>query len=162
MSAITPFLWFDTEAEEAATLYTSLFPRSTIVNVSRYGSSGPGPAGSVMTVTFDLDGQRFTALNGGPQFPFTEAVSFQVDCASQDEVDRYWNALTADGGEESQCGWLRDRFGLSWQIVPSRLPELLGDPDPKRAQRAMAAMLQMKKLDIAALEAAADDQLVDT
>jgi predicted 3-demethylubiquinone-9 3-methyltransferase (glyoxalase superfamily) len=155
MGTITPFLWYDSEAEEAATLYTSLFPNSKILAVNRYGAAGPGPEGSVMTVSFELDGQRFVALNGGPAHTFTEAVSFVVDCTTQEEVDRYWDALTADGGEESVCGWLRDRFGLSWQIVPSRLPELLTDPDREKSQRAMQAMLQMKKIDIAGLEAAA-------
>ena len=155
MGMITPFLWYDTEAEEAATLYTSLFPNSTILSVNRYGAAGPGPEGSVMTVSFELDGQRFVALNGGPAHPFTEAVSFVVDCSSQEEVDRYWDALTEDGGEESVCGWLRDRWGLSWQIVPSRLPELLTDPDREKSQRVMQAMLQMRKIDIAGLEAAA-------
>jgi len=154
MGTITPFLWYDSEAEEAATLYTSLFPNSTILAVNRYGAAGPGPEGSVMTVSFELDGQRLVALNGGPAHPFTEAVSFVVDCTTQEEVDRYWNALT-DGGEESMCGWLRDRFGLSWQIVPSRLLELLADPDPEKSQRVMQAMLQMRKIDIAGLEAAA-------
>ncbi len=155
MGTITPFLWYDTEAEEAATLYTSLFPNSTILAVNRYGAAGPGPEGSVMTVSFELDGQRFVALNGGPAHRFTEAVSFVVDCKTQDEVDTYWNALT-DGGEESVCGWLRDRFGLSWQIVPSRLLELLTDPDREKSQRVMQAMLQMTKIDIAGLEAAAE------
>jgi predicted 3-demethylubiquinone-9 3-methyltransferase (glyoxalase superfamily) len=154
MGAITPFLWYDSEAEEAATLYTSLFPNSQILSVNRYAAAGPGPEGSVMTVSFELDGQRFVGLNGGPAHPFTEAVSFVVDCATQQEVDRYWDGLT-DGGEESVCGWLRDRFGLSWQIVPSRLPELLTDPDREKSQRVMQAMLQMKKIDIAGLEAAA-------
>ena len=154
MSKITPFLWYDSEAEEAATLYTSLFPSSRIVDVARYGAAGPGPEGTVMTVRFELDGQRFVALNGGPAHPFTEAVSFVVDCTTQDEVDRYWSALS-EGGEEGPCGWLKDRFGLSWQIVPSRLPELLTDPDRATSQRVMQAMLQMKKIDIAALEEAA-------
>ena len=155
MSTITPFLWFDTEAEEAAQLYTTLFPNSRITEVSRYGESGPREAGLVMTVAFELDGQRFVALNGGPEHQFTEAVSFVVDCADQAEVDRYWNALTADGGEEGPCGWLKDRFGLSWQITPTRLIELITDPDPEKAQRAMAAMLQMRKIDIAEIERAA-------
>ena len=154
MGMITPFLWYDSEAEEAATLYTSLFPNSTILAVNRYGAAGPGPEGSAMTVTFELDGQRVVALNGGPAHPLTEAFSFTVACETQEEVDRYWDALSA-GGEEGPCGWLKDRFGLSWQIVPNALPRLLGDPDPGRAQRAMQAMLQMRKLDIAALEAAA-------
>jgi predicted 3-demethylubiquinone-9 3-methyltransferase (glyoxalase superfamily) len=155
MRKITPFLWFDAEAEEAATFYASLFPDSHVGSVSRYTEAGPGPAGTAMTVEFELAGQAFTGLNGGPEFPFTEAVSFQVSCADQAEVDRLWDALT-EGGTESQCGWLKDRYGLSWQLVPTRLPELLGDPDPARAQRAMQAMLGMKKLDVAALEAAAD------
>ena len=155
MSTITPFLWFDTEAEEAAQLYTTLFPNSRITEVSRYGESGPREAGLVMTVAFELDGQRFVALNGGPEHQITEAVSLVVDCADQAEVDRYWNALTADGGEEGPCGWLKDRFGLSWQITPTRLIELITDPDPEKAQRAMAAMLQMRKIDIAEIERAA-------
>ena len=154
MSKITPFLWYDNEAEEAATLYTSVFPNSKILSVNRYGAAGPGPEGSVMTVSFELDGQRFVALNGGPAHPLTEAVSYVVHCATQEEVDRYWNGLT-EAGEESVCGWLKDRFGLSWQIVPSRLPELLTDPDREKSQRVMQAMLQMKKIDIAGLEAAA-------
>jgi predicted 3-demethylubiquinone-9 3-methyltransferase (glyoxalase superfamily) len=155
MGKIVPFLWYDSEALAAAELYTSLFPDSSIVEVTRYGSAGPGPEGSVMIVSFELDGQRFLALNGGPAHPFTEAVSLQIDCETQDEVDRYWSALTDDGGEESVCGWLRDRWGLSWQVVPRALPKLLSDPDPEKAQRVMAAMLQMKKIDVAALEAAA-------
>jgi predicted 3-demethylubiquinone-9 3-methyltransferase (glyoxalase superfamily) len=156
MQKITTFLWFDTQAEEAATLYTSLFPNSRITDVSRYGDAGPGAPGSVMTVTFELDGQQFTALNGGPEFKFTEAISLSVDCASQEEVDELWDKLTADGGEESQCGWLKDKYGLSWQIVPRRLPELLTDPDPARASRAMQAMFGMKKIDVKALEDAAN------
>jgi predicted 3-demethylubiquinone-9 3-methyltransferase (glyoxalase superfamily) len=154
MPEITPFLWFDTEAEEAAEHYTSVFPNSRIVDVSRYGSAGPRPEGTVMTVTFELDGRRFTALNGGPQFTFTEAVSFAVSCSDQDEVDDYWNKLS-EGGEEGPCGWLKDRFGLSWQIVPKRLMELLGDPDREKSQRVMAAMLQMRKIEIGELERAA-------
>jgi predicted 3-demethylubiquinone-9 3-methyltransferase (glyoxalase superfamily) len=155
MPKITPFLWFDTQAEEAAELYTSVFPNSRIVEVSRYGEAGPGPAGSVMTVEFDLDGQRFVALNGGPEFRFTEAVSFQIDCKSQEEVDRYWEALS-EGGEKGPCGWLKDRFGLSWQVVPDALPRLLTDPDREKSQRVMAAMMKMGKLDIAELERAAE------
>ena len=151
---ITPCLWFDTEGEEAAKFYTSVLDNSRIIELSHYGDAGPRPAGSVMTVLFELDGQRFTALNGGPDFRFTEAVSLQVDCKSQDEVDRLWDALS-EGGEEGPCGWLKDRFGLSWQIIPSALPELLSDPDPERAQKAMAAMLQMKKIDIGELRRAA-------
>ena len=153
---ITSCLWFDTEGEEAAQFYCSLFPNSRIVGVSHYGEAGPRPAGTVLTVDFELDGRPYVALNGGPEFPFTEAVSFQISCVDQDEVDRFWKALTADGGEEGPCGWVKDRFGLSWQVVPTALPELLSDPDPERANRAMAAMLQMKKLDIATLRAAAD------
>jgi predicted 3-demethylubiquinone-9 3-methyltransferase (glyoxalase superfamily) len=156
MPKITPFLWFDDQAEEAARLYTSVFPRSRITQVSHYGDAGPGTPGSVMTVAFELEGQPFVALNGGPQhFAFNEAISFQIDCADQVEVDHYWNALS-DGGEEGPCGWLKDRFGLSWQVVPKRLIELLTDSDPERSQRAMAAMLEMKKLDVAGLERAAD------
>ena len=155
MPKITPFLWFDTQAEEAAELYTSVFPNSQIVEVSRYGEAGPGPAGSVMTVEFDLDGQRFVALNGGPEFRFTEAVSFQIDCKSQEEVDHYWEALS-EGGEKGPCGWLKDRFGLSWQVVPDALPRLLTDPDREKSQRVMAAMMTMGKLEIAELERAAE------
>jgi predicted 3-demethylubiquinone-9 3-methyltransferase (glyoxalase superfamily) len=154
MPKITPCLWFDTQAEDAANFYTSIFKNSRIIDVSRYGEAGPRPAGTVLTVVFELDGQRITALNGGPEFTFSEAVSFQVDCADQAEVDYFWERL-GDGGEESMCGWLKDRFGFSWQIVPRRMMELLGDPDPARAQRAMAAMLQMRKLDVSELERAA-------
>jgi predicted 3-demethylubiquinone-9 3-methyltransferase (glyoxalase superfamily) len=155
MQKITPCLWFDTEGEEAAQFYTSVFPSSRIVEIARYGSAGPRPEGTVMTVLFELDGQRFTALNGGPDFRFNEAISFQVDCENQEEVDAYWSAL-ADGGEEGPCGWLKDRFGVSWQIVPKVLGELIADPDQAKAQRVMAAMLQMGKIDIAELERAAD------
>ncbi|MGH9089048.1 MAG: VOC family protein [Acidimicrobiales bacterium] len=156
MSRITPFLWFDTQAEVAATFYASVFPRSRIVDVARYGDSGPGPAGSVMTVRFELDGTEVFALNGGPAHAgFTETISLLVSCTSQEEVDHYWNRLR-EGGEEGPCGWLKDRYGLSWQIVPDRLGELMADPDPGRATRAMQAMLTMKKLDVAVLEAAAD------
>jgi predicted 3-demethylubiquinone-9 3-methyltransferase (glyoxalase superfamily) len=155
MPPITPFLWFDTQAEEAAQFYTSVFPNSKIRQISHYGEAGPGTPGSVMTVDFELDGQRFTGLNGGPEFRFTEAVSFQISCETQEEVDHYWSALS-EGGEEGPCGWLKDRFGLSWQVVPTALPRLIGDPDPDRAQRAMAAMLKMRKLDIAELERAAE------
>ena len=154
MQTLTPCLWFDTQGEEAANLYTSIFPNSRITHVSHYGEAGPRDAGTVLTVEFELDGQAFTALNGGPQFTFSEAISFQVSCADQDEVDRYWSALT-DGGEEGPCGWLKDRFGLSWQIVPRRLVELLEDPDREKSQRVMAAMLKMGKLEIAELERAA-------
>ena len=154
MNGITPCLWFDTEGEAAAELYTSIFPNSKIVNVARYGSAGPRPEGTVMTVDFELDGQPFLALNGGPEFTFTEAVSFQVGCANQDEVDHYWSKLS-EGGEEGPCGWLKDRFGLSWQIVPTRLPELLQDPDREKSQRVMAAMMEMGKIDVEGLERAA-------
>jgi len=152
---ITPCLWFDTQGEEAAEFYTSIFPNSRIVDVARYGEAGPRDAGTVMVVKFELDGQELVALNGGPEFTFDEAISFQIDCADQEEVDRYSEALT-DGGEQGPCGWVKDRFGLSWQVVPTRMIELLLDPDEARAQRAMAAMLEMRKIDIAAVEAAAD------
>jgi len=151
---ITPCLWFDTEGEDAAKLYTSVFPNSKIGKVTRYGSAGPRDEGTVMTVDFELDGQPFVALNGGPDFKFTEALSFQVSCKDQEEVDRYWTTLS-EGGEEGPCGWLKDRFGLSWQIVPDALPRLLSDPDKDKAQRVMAAMLEMRKIEIAELEAAA-------
>lgn len=154
---ITPCLWFDGAAEEAARFYVSLLPDSRVDSVNRAPADTPsGPAGSVSTVAFTLAGRPFVAVNGGPQFPFTEAVSFQIACDDQAEVDHLWEALTAGGGSEGQCGWLRDRWGLSWQIVPRRLPALLGDPDPGRARRATEAMLKMHKLDIAALESAAD------
>jgi predicted 3-demethylubiquinone-9 3-methyltransferase (glyoxalase superfamily) len=153
---ITPFLWFDQQAEEAAEFYVSVFPNSKVVKVVRYGRAGPGPAGSVMTVQFQLDGQSFVALNGGPHFKFTEAVSFVVNCHTQDEVDAYWEKLSA-GGTQVQCGWLKDRFGLSWQIVPTVLPELLSGPKPEKAQRVMKAMLTMKKLDIHALKRAHEE-----
>jgi predicted 3-demethylubiquinone-9 3-methyltransferase (glyoxalase superfamily) len=156
MPKLTPCLWFDTDGEEAAKFYTSVFPNSRIVDILRHGSGGPGPEGTVLTVEFELDGQTFVALNGGPEFTFNEAISFQVDCADQDEVDRYWSTLTADGGEEGPCGWLKDRFGVSWQIIPSALPRLLRDPDAEKAQRVMDAMLQMKKIDVAELERAAE------
>jgi predicted 3-demethylubiquinone-9 3-methyltransferase (glyoxalase superfamily) len=155
MKTITPFLWFDTEAEEAANLYTSIFPNSKIVNTTHYGSAGPRPEGMVMTVAFELDGNPFVALNGGSQYRFSEAVSFVVNCETQDEVDNYWEKLSGGGGEEGPCGWLKDRFGLSWQIVPTALPQLLSNPDPEKAQRVMAAMMEMGKLNIAGLEAAA-------
>jgi predicted 3-demethylubiquinone-9 3-methyltransferase (glyoxalase superfamily) len=156
MPNISPFLWFDSQAEEAATHYTSVFPNSKITNVSRYGVAGPGPEGSVMTVEFELDGQPFTALNGGPEhFSFNESISFTVDCKDQAEVDAYWDKLTADGGEPGPCGWLKDKFGLSWQIVPRALPRLLSDPDPEKSHRVMQAMLQMSKIDVKALEDAA-------
>ncbi|WP_415853841.1 VOC family protein [Sinomonas sp. G460-2] len=156
MPDIVPCLWFDTQAEEAANFYVSIFPNSKVTNVDYYGEAGPRPAGTVITASFELDGKPFLGLNGGPEFTFSEAVSMQVFCADQAEVDHYWDSLTADGGQESQCGWLKDRFGFSWQIVPTRLTELLQDPDPGRAQRAMGAMLQMNKIVIADLETAAD------
>lgn len=155
MPQIITNLWFDTEAHEAAEYYCSIFPGSEITRVAHYTDAGPGPAGSVVTVDFLLDGKPFTAINGGPQFPFTEAISMSVSVDGQAEVDRLWERLT-DGGEPSMCAWLKDQFGLSWQIVPSRLLELLADPDPGRAGRAMEAMLRMSKIDIATLEAAAD------
>jgi predicted 3-demethylubiquinone-9 3-methyltransferase (glyoxalase superfamily) len=155
MQKITPCLWFDTEGEEAAEFYVSIFPDSKILDVSRYGDAGPGTAGNAMTVSFELAGSRFVALNGGPAFTFNEAVSFQVDCADQQEVDYFWEGLSK-GGEEGQCGWLKDQFGVSWQIVPAAVPALLADPDPGRSQRAMQAMLGMGKLDVAAMERAAD------
>jgi predicted 3-demethylubiquinone-9 3-methyltransferase (glyoxalase superfamily) len=155
MPRITPNLWFDTEAKDAAEFYVSIFPNSEITHVSTYGEAGPGPAGTVLTVSFSLDGQPYTGINGGPQFTFSEAISLQIACADQAEVDHYWNRLV-DGGEESQCGWLKDRYGLSWQVVPAALGELLSDPDRDRATRAMRAMLGMRKLDVAALRSAAD------
>ena len=154
MQRITPCLWFDTEGEDAARFYTSIFPNSRITEVARYGSAGPRPEGTVMTVSFELDGQEFLALNGGPQFTFSEALSFQVFCQTQEEVDAYWSKLS-EGGEEGPCGWLKDRFGLSWQIVPTVLPELLADPDAAKSQRVMQAMLGMKKIEIEGLEQAA-------
>jgi predicted 3-demethylubiquinone-9 3-methyltransferase (glyoxalase superfamily) len=149
-----PCLWFDTEGEDAARFYTSIFPNSRIVEVTRYGSAGPRAAGTVMTVVFELDGQPFIALNGGPNFTFNEAISFEVDCDSQEEVDRFWDALT-EGGQPGPCGWLKDRYGVSWQIVPTVLNELIADPDREKSQRVMAAMLKMGKLEIAELERAA-------
>jgi len=155
MQKITPFLWFDGKAEEAMKFYVSIFKNSKVLGVSRYGEAGPGPKGSVMTVRFELDGQEFIGLNGGPQFKFTEAVSFSVDCKTQKEVDELWEKLS-EGGEQGPCGWLKDKYGLSWQIVPSILGKLLGDKDPAKANRVMKAMLQMKKLDIAGLQKAYD------
>ena len=152
---ITPNLWVDTEAEEAANYYVSIFDNSRIVNVARYTEAGPGEPGSVMVVEFELDGQRIVGINGGPQFKFSEAVSLQVNCETQEEVDLYWERLT-DGGEEGPCGWLKDRYGLSWQVTPSGMDNLFSDPDPQRAERAMRAMFEMKKLDIAELRRAAD------
>jgi predicted 3-demethylubiquinone-9 3-methyltransferase (glyoxalase superfamily) len=155
MPKITPFLWFDNQAEEAANFYVSVFRNSKITQVSRYGEAGPGPAGTAMVVGFELDGQRFNALNGGPHFTFSEAISFQIDCVDQAEVDYFWDALSA-GGQTSQCGWLKDRYGLSWQVVPEALPRIQGNLDPAKAKRATEAMLKMTKLDIATLEAAAE------
>jgi predicted 3-demethylubiquinone-9 3-methyltransferase (glyoxalase superfamily) len=154
MKGITPCLWFDTEGEEAANFYTSVFPNSRIVEVARYGSAGPRPEGTVMTVSFELDGREFVALNGGPEFTFNESISFQVNCETQEEVDTYWSTLS-EGGEEGPCGWLKDKYGMSWQIVPIVLPELLRDPDREKSQRVMRAMLSMKKIEIDALERAA-------
>ena len=163
MQKITPFLWFDDEAEAAAEFYVSVFEarpgsrggESKVLSVARYGEAGPGAAGTAMTVSFQLEGHEFTALNGGPQFTFTEAISLHVSCETQDEVDYFWKALT-EGGEESMCGWLKDRYGLSWQIIPTALNELLSHPDPGTAQRVMTAMLEMQKIDVAALERAAE------
>ncbi len=152
---IVPNLWFDTEAEEAAEFYISVFKTGRIVNVTHYTEGAPREAGMVMTVEFELDGERFVGINGGDQFKFDEAVSFQISCADQDEVDYFWERLT-EGGEEGQCGWLRDRYGLSWQVVPEGMDEVFSDPDPQRAERAMQAMLKMSKLDVAALRAAAE------
>ncbi|MFD4630870.1 VOC family protein [Streptomyces sp. NPDC058284] len=158
MPRITPNLWFDLQSEEAAQFYVSVFPNSEIKKVSYYGEGAPRPAGTVLTVEFVLDGQSYTAINGGPDFTFNEAVSFHIDCADQAEVDHYWTKLS-EGGEEGPCGWLKDKYGLSWQVVPAVLGELITDPDPERSQRAMQAMLGMKKLDVAALEAAADGKV---
>jgi len=157
MQNITTCLWFDNEAEDAASFYVSVFEDSQILDTTHYGEAGPGPEGTVLTVSFRLRGQEFMALNGGPDFKFNEAVSFQVSCESQEEVDRFWDTLS-DGGEESQCGWLKDRFGLSWQVIPTALPKLLSDPDAQKSQRAMEAMLQMRKIDIDALTRAAEHQ----
>jgi len=155
MQKISPFLWFDNNAEEAVQFYTSIFKNSKMGAVSRYGEAGPGPEGSVMVATFEIEGVQFTALNGGPMFKFTEAISFVVNCESQEEVDHYWNELTADGGKESRCGWLKDKFGLSWQIVPTALGKMMRDPDKEKAKRVMQAMLKMNKIIIADLEKAA-------
>ena len=156
MQKITPFLWFDNNAEEAAEFYVSIFKNSKILNVSRYGDAGPGPKGSVMVVNFQLAGQEFTALNGGPQFKFSEAFSLVVNCENQKELDEYWSKLTSGGGQESQCGWLNDKFGFSWQIVPTELGKLISAKDPAKTNRVMQAVLQMKKLDIAKLRQAAE------
>jgi predicted 3-demethylubiquinone-9 3-methyltransferase (glyoxalase superfamily) len=155
MQKITPFLWFDNQAEEAMNFYVSIFKNSKIVSVSRYGDAGPGPKGSVMTATFQLDGQEFIALNGGPHFKFTEAISLFVKCQTQQEVDDFWEKLS-QGGQKSQCGWLKDKFGLSWQIVPTILGELLGDKDREKSKRVMQAMLQMTKIDIEGLKRASE------
>jgi predicted 3-demethylubiquinone-9 3-methyltransferase (glyoxalase superfamily) len=154
MQMIAPCIWFDTESEDAAQFYTSVFPNSQIVEVTYYGSAGPRAEGMVATVVFELDGQRFRALNGGPDFKPDEAISFDINCKDQEEVDFFWNALS-DGGEEGPCGWLKDKFGVSWQVVPTVLLELIADPDREKAQRVMAAMLQMGKIEIAELEDAA-------
>ena len=153
MKKITPFLWFDDKAEEAMNFYVSIFKNSKVGSVTRYGEAGPGPKGTVMTATFQLDGQDFIALNGGPHFKFTEAVSFSVDCKTQAEVDELWEKLS-EGGQKSRCGWLKDKYGLSWQIVPTVLTEMLGDKDPEKSKRVMGAMLQMNKLDIKTLKQA--------
>jgi len=155
---IKPFLWFDTQAEEAAKLYCSLFKNSKILDIQRYPEGAPAPAGSVMIVSFELEGLQFVGLNAGPQFKFTEAISFAVSTETQEETDYLWSKLTADGGQESACGWLKDKFGLSWQITPRQLMDLLSSPDKKKAARVMAAMMTMRKIDIAALERAAKDQ----
>jgi len=154
MQKITPFLWYDDKAEEAVNFYTSIFKNSKVLSVLRYGETGPGPKGSVMSVEFQLEGQEFVALNGGPHFKFTEAISFVVNCETQEEVDYFWEKLTADGGAESMCGWLRDKYGLSWQVVPTILSELMQDKDAEKSQRVMKAMLQMKKIDIETLKQA--------
>jgi len=156
MRKITPNLWFDGNAEEAAAFYVSVFDNSRVVRITHYSENSPGPAGTVMTVEWELDGQRFVGINGGPEFTFSEAISFQVTCADQAEVDYYWDALTSDGGEEGPCGWCKDKYGVSWQVVPAGFEEVFTDPDRDRATRAMKAMFGMKKLDLAALRAAAD------
>ena len=158
MQKITPFLWFDNNAEEAMNFYTSIFEESKIAKVSRYPEGSPGPAGSVMTGEIQLAGQEFILLNGGPLFKFTEAISFVVNCDTQEEVDRYWQKLIAGGGQESQCGWLKDKFGLSWQIVPTILSKLLAGQDKAKSKRVMEAMLKRRKIDIAALQRAADQK----
>jgi predicted 3-demethylubiquinone-9 3-methyltransferase (glyoxalase superfamily) len=155
MNGITPCLWFDTQGEDAANFYVSLFPNSRIVSVNRYGEAGPRAAGSVMTVDFELDGHRYVALNGGPEFTFNEAVSFQISCADQDEVDYYWDKL-GEGGEHGPCGWLKDKYGLSWQVIPEAFLELVSDPDPAKSQAVMRAMLGMKKLVVSELQGAYD------
>jgi predicted 3-demethylubiquinone-9 3-methyltransferase (glyoxalase superfamily) len=154
MDKITPFLWFDTQAEAAAKFYVAVFKNGRILKTVRTGAAGPGPQGSVLTVAFELNGQQFTAMNGGPQFKFTQAISFVISCETQAEIDSLWVQLSADGGTEGRCGWVQDKYGLWWQVVPPLLPELLGDKDPARATRTMQAMMQMGKLDIAALQKA--------
>jgi predicted 3-demethylubiquinone-9 3-methyltransferase (glyoxalase superfamily) len=156
MNEITPCLWFDTQGEEAARFYTSVFPNSKVRDVSRYGEGAPRPAGTVMTVSFELDGKPFVALNGGPEFTFNEAISFQVSCKDQAELDSYWSKLS-EGGEEGPCGWLKDRYGVSWQVIPAALTELLGNPDPEKSQRVMSALLSMSKIQIDELERAPAD-----
>jgi predicted 3-demethylubiquinone-9 3-methyltransferase (glyoxalase superfamily) len=158
MPKITPNLWFDDQAEEAAAFYVSVFPDSRVTAVSHYTEAGPREAGMVLTVAFELDGTRFVAINGGPEFTFDEAVSFEIDCDTQDDIDYYWDKLSADGGKEGPCGWVQDKYGLWWQVVPSGMDALFADPDQARATRAMAAMLKMGKLDIAALRRAADGE----
>jgi predicted 3-demethylubiquinone-9 3-methyltransferase (glyoxalase superfamily) len=153
MQKITPFLWFDDQAEGAMRHYVSIFENANVLGVTRYGDAGPGPKGSVMIAAFELEGQRFTALNGGPRFKFTEAISFVVNCETQEEVDELWDRL-GEGGQIQQCGWLKDKYGLSWQIIPSALPELMSDPDPEKVRRVTEAMLQMTKIDIAKLRQA--------
>lgn len=160
MQKINPFLWFDDQAEDAATFYVSLFKKSNILSVARYGDAGPGPKGSAMTVTFELAGQKFVALNGGPLFKFTEAISLLINCETQEEVDDLWEKLSA-GGAESQCGWLKDKYGLSWQVIPTALGEMLQDKDPKKSQRVMQAMLQMRKIDIAKLKQAYNENRIN-
>jgi len=157
MQKIIPFLWFDGKAEEAANFYVSLFKNSRIVNIARYGDAGPGPKGTAMSATFELAGQRFIALNAGPQFKFSEAISFFINCETQQEVDDLWEKLSA-GGQKSKCGWLKDKYGLSWQVIPTALGEMLQDKDPKKSQRVMQAMLQMDKIDIARLKQAYDQK----
>ncbi|HEX6405406.1 MAG TPA: VOC family protein [Pseudonocardiaceae bacterium] len=158
MQRITPCLWFDTQGEQAAKFYTTVFSNSRIVDIARYGAAGPRPEGTVMTVTFELDGQKFVALNGGPEFTFNEAISFQVSCETQEEVDYFWGKLS-ESGQEGPCGWLKDRYGVSWQIVPTALVELLSDPDPAKSQAAMKAMLGMHKIDIDAIRRAAQQSV---
>ncbi|PYS43006.1 MAG: hypothetical protein DMF71_08120 [Acidobacteria bacterium] len=158
MQKITPFLWFDNQAEAAANFYVSVFKNSKVLSLVRYGDAGPGPKGSVMVAEFELQGQKFVGLNGGPLFKFTEAVSFAINCETQEEVDYFWEKLTADGGQESMCGWLKDKYGLSWQVVPTRSIELLKSEDAAKSQRVMQAIMQMKKIDIATLEKAAEGQ----